>query len=123
MPMATTTTAMAEDTVNTPVVVGALATIVAKKGKSLPSMYLLNCTDDNAAIAKPSVPSLARRVHASTVAKKGELLLNISCVTSLIDFPKQSLQGRMHRASQDGSLLQLWRRSVSRCGMLCTVLC
>lgn len=64
---------MVEDMVITPVVaVTALATTAAKKGKSLISVYLPNFTDNNAAIAKPTVPSLARWGHASTVAKKGE---------------------------------------------------
>ncbi|OQD59922.1 hypothetical protein PENPOL_c048G07221 [Penicillium polonicum] len=54
MPMATMAATMAEDMVNTPVVVTALATTAAKK-----------------ATARPSVPSLARPVRASTVAKRG----------------------------------------------------
>lgn len=63
---------MTQDMVNTPVVVTALAITAAKKGKLLTSMCLLPCTDENAATARPSVPSLARPVRASTVVKRGE---------------------------------------------------
>jgi hypothetical protein len=92
-------TAMAANMVSVLVAVTALATTVARKGKSSTSLCLLSYTDDNAAITKLIAPSLARAVvHATTVVKKGESLLNIQYDTLLIVFLKQSLQGRMRQA-------------------------